>query len=226
MNILIGGEAGQGLVTIGQLLGKALVRSGYFIGVTQGYQSRIRGGHNTFAIRVGVDEVDGPEEAVDLLVALDMNTATLHRKDLLPDGLIVLDAALEVAGDRLLRVPFKDLAKHRFSNIAALGVTGSLFGLDKGVMARTLRDFFGRKHPQVMEENLKVLEAAFQWCSEQPATVHKLSPVAKPSQRLMLNGNEAIALGSLSAGLKFFAFYPMTPSTSISLNLAGVYQAW
>ncbi len=221
MNILIGGEAGQGLVTIGQLLGKALVRSGYFIVVTQGYQSRIRGGHNTFAIRVRVDEVDGPEEAVDLLVALDMNTATLHRKDLLPDGLIVLDAALEVAGDRLLGVPFKDLAKHRFSNIAALGVVGSLLGIDKGVMARTLSDFFGRKHPQVMEENLKVLEAAFHWCFEQPATVHKLPPVAKPAQRLMLNGNEAIALGSLSAGLKFFAFYPMTPSTSISLNLAG-----
>ena len=221
MNILIGGEAGQGLVTIGQLLGKALVRSGYFIGVTQGYQSRIRGGHNTFAIRVGVDEVDGPEEAVDLLVALDMNTATLHRKDLLPGGLIVLDAALEVAGDRLLRVPFKEFAQDRFSNIAVLGVTGSLLGLDKGVMARTLSDFFGRKHPQVMEENLKVLEAAFDWCSEQPATVHKLPPIAKPSQRLMLNGNEAIALGSLSAGLKFFAFYPMTPSTSISLNLAG-----
>jgi 2-oxoglutarate ferredoxin oxidoreductase subunit alpha len=129
MNILIGGEAGQGLVTIGQLLGKALVRSGYFIVVTQGYQSRIRGGHNTFAIRVGVDEVDGPEEAVDLLVALNSDTVTLHSKDLLPGGLIVIDAALEVAGDRLLRVPFKDLAKHRFSNIAALGVTGSLLGL-------------------------------------------------------------------------------------------------
>lgn len=221
MNILIGGEAGQGLVTIGQLLGKALVRSGYFISVTQSYQSRIRGGHNTFAIRVGVDEVNGPEEAVDLLIALNKNTAILHRKALLPDGLIVIDAALEVAGDRLLRVPFKEFAQDRFSNIAALGVTGSLLGLDKGVMARTLSDFFGRKHPQVMEENLKVLEAAFHWCSEQPATVHKLAPVINHSQRLMLNGNEAIALGSLSAGLKFFAFYPMTPSTSISLNLAG-----
>lgn len=221
MNIFIGGEAGQGLVTIGQLLGKALVRSGYFIGVTQSYQSRIRGGHNTFAIRVGVDEVDAPQEAVDLLIALNKNTATLHRKDLLPDGLIVLDAALEVAGDRLLRVPFKELAKYRSLNIAALGVIGSLLGLDKGVMARTLSDFFGRKHPQVMEENLKVLEAAFDWCSGQPATVHKLPPVVNPSQRLMLNGNEAVALGSLSAGLKFFAFYPMTPSTSISLNLAG-----
>ena len=83
MNILIGGEAGQGLVTIGQVLGKTLVRSGYFIVVTQSYQSRIRGGHNTFAIRVGVDEVSAPEEAVDLLVALDRDTVTLHSKDLL-----------------------------------------------------------------------------------------------------------------------------------------------
>jgi len=221
MNILIGGEAGQGLVTIGQVLGRTLVRSGYFIVVTQSYQSRIRGGHNTFAIRVGLDEVSAPEEAVDLLVALDRDTVTLHSKDLLPDGLIVIDAALEVAGDRLLRVPFKELAKDKFSNVAALGVVGSLLGIDKGLMARTLSDFFGRKHPKVMEENLRVLEAAFHWCSEQPALVHKLAPVVNPSQRLMLNGNEAIALGSLSAGLKFFAFYPMTPSTSISLNLAG-----
>jgi 2-oxoglutarate ferredoxin oxidoreductase subunit alpha len=221
MNILIGGEAGQGLVTIGQLLGKALVRSGYFIVVTQGYQSRIRGGHNTFAVRVGFEEVDGPQETVDLLVALDRDTVILHSKDLLPGGLIVIDAALDVAGDRLLMVPFKELAQDRFSNIAALGVVGSLLGIDKGVMAKTLSDFFGKKHPQVMEQNLQVLEAAFNWTSEQPATVQKLAPVVNPSQRLMLNGNEAIALGAISAGLKFFAFYPMTPSTSISLNLAG-----
>ena len=38
LNILIGGEAGQGLVTIGQLLSKSLVRSGYFVVVTQRYQ--------------------------------------------------------------------------------------------------------------------------------------------------------------------------------------------
>lgn len=56
LNILIGGEAGQGLVTVGQLLAKSLVRSGYFILVTQSYQSRIRGGHNIFAICVGKDK--------------------------------------------------------------------------------------------------------------------------------------------------------------------------
>jgi len=60
-NILIGGEAGQGLITVGQILSRILVRSGYFIVVTQDYQSRIRGGHNTFAIRVGIDEVIAPK---------------------------------------------------------------------------------------------------------------------------------------------------------------------
>ena len=57
LNILIGGEAGQGLVTIGELLAKSLVRSGYSIVVTQSYQSRIRGGHNTYMIRVSPEEI-------------------------------------------------------------------------------------------------------------------------------------------------------------------------
>ena len=79
LNILIGGEAGQGLVTLGQILAKSLVRSGYSIVVTQSYQSRIRGGHNTFSIRVGSGEVIAPQESVDLLVALDKDTVLLHR---------------------------------------------------------------------------------------------------------------------------------------------------
>ena len=54
INLLIGGEAGQGLVTIGQLLSKTLIKTGYDILVSQSYHSRIRGGHNTFAIRIGV----------------------------------------------------------------------------------------------------------------------------------------------------------------------------
>ena len=54
INILIGGEAGQGLVSIGQILARSLVRAGYHIVVTQDYQSRIRGGHNTFVIRLSL----------------------------------------------------------------------------------------------------------------------------------------------------------------------------
>jgi len=221
LNILIGGEAGQGLVTIGQLLAKSLVRSGYSIVVTQSYQSRIRGGHNTFSIRVGSDEVIAPTESVDLLVAFDTDTVTLHRNDLLSNGLIVLDSALGIGGEAFLKVPFEELAQGRFSNIAALGVVGWLLGLDEGLMAKTLDDFFGKKKLQIAEENRRVLTAAAGWSGAHTTSSHKLPAVPDVPRRLMMNGNEAIAFGALSAGLRFYSFYPMTPATSVGLNLVA-----
>lgn len=70
-----------------------------------------------------------PHESVDLLVALDRHTVTLHRKDLTPDGLVVLDSAWGIGGDSVLKVPFKELVQERFSNVAALGVVSYLLGL-------------------------------------------------------------------------------------------------
>ena len=221
LNILIGGEAGQGLVTVGQLLAKSLVRSGYSIVVTQDYQSRIRGGHNTFAIRVGHEEVIAPKESIDLLVALDMNTVNMYRKALDPGGIVVLDESLGIDGVSFLKVPFKELSQERFSNIAALGAAGSLLGLDEELMARTLDAFFGKKDAGLGAENRRVLGVAAAWAAEYATSSHKLPSIPNPSQRLMMNGNEAIALGAMSAGMRFCSFYPMTPATSIVLNLAG-----
>jgi 2-oxoglutarate ferredoxin oxidoreductase subunit alpha len=221
VNILIGGEAGQGLVTVGQILAKVLVRSGYAICVTQGYQSRIRGGHNTFAIRAGVDEVRAPQEAVDLLVALNAETIGLHKGDLSPHGLIVVDEALDAKDDGALKVPFKALASDRYSNIVALGVIAALLGLDEEIVGQSVVDFFGAGHRDAGEENRRAVRESYRWAAGQRVPFERISPVATPPQRLMMNGNEAIALGAVTAGLKFYSFYPMTPSTSIALALAG-----
>jgi len=209
------------LVTVGQLLAKTLVRSGYYIVVTQSYHSRIRGGHNTFAIRVGVDEVIAPKEAVDLLVAFDADTVALHRKDLLSQGLVVVDKAMAAGGQALLEVPFEDLSGERFYNIAALGVVGSLLGLEEHLMATAMVDFFGKKKPELVDENRDALAAAVGWVAKEAISGPRLPPVTQVAKRLMMNGNEAIALGALSAGVRFCSFYPMTPSTSICLNLAA-----
>ncbi|MDY6950533.1 MAG: 2-oxoacid:acceptor oxidoreductase subunit alpha [Thermodesulfobacteriota bacterium] len=221
MNILIGGEAGQGLVTVGQLLAKSLVRSGYSIVVTQSYHSRIRGGHNTFAIRVGVDEVLAPKEAVDVLVAFNGRTVALHEKDLSSDGVVVVDRALAADGHVLVEVPFEALAPERFHNIAALGVVGTLLGLAEDLMATVMVDFFGKKKPDLVEKNRHALSAGVGWVANETISGRKLPPVTQVVRRLMMNGNEAIALGALSAGVRFCSFYPMTPSTSICLNLAA-----
>jgi 2-oxoglutarate ferredoxin oxidoreductase subunit alpha len=223
-NILIGGEAGQGLVTVGQILAKTLVRSGYFICVTQDYQSRIRGGHNTFAIGVGVDKVRAPQEAIDLLVALNAETAGLHKKDLTPHGVIVIDEAFAITDDAAVRVPFKTLASDRYTNIVALGVIAALLGLDDQMVVQTMTDFFGEGDRDAAEKNRRALGDAYRWAAGRAVAFERLaatSTTVDPPRRLMMNGNEAIALGAVTAGLKFYSFYPMTPSTSIGLALAG-----
>ncbi len=221
-NILIGGEAGQGLATVGQLLTRVLVRSGYAIVVTQSYESRIRGGHNTFAVRIAADGVEAPAETVDLLVALNEETASLHLPELAPDGIAVAGESFGVEDPRCLAVPFKSLAEKQYENTAALGVVCALLGLDASTAVAILEETFGKKHPETTEGNRRALESAFAWCGERPDRRRPLPPPAPGPQRLMLNGNEAIALGAVSAGLRFAAFYPMTPSTSIPLTLIGM----
>ena len=221
VNVVIGGEAGQGLVTVGQLLAKSLARSGYSILVTQAYQSRIRGGHNTFAIKIGINEVMAPQEAIDLLVAFTAETIPLHREELSAQGLILADARFTIADDACLKVPFGELTSERYVNTAALGVIAQILGIDQQVAGQAVQDLLGTAHPDIAQENTKALEAGFSWGKERASSALRLPPVGNPPQRLMMNGNEAIALGAVSAGLKFYSFYPMTPSTSIGISLAG-----
>ena len=221
LNIVIGGEAGQGLVTLGELLAKSLVRSGYSILVTQDYQNRVRGGHNTFRIRTGPGEILAPQEPIDLLVALNADTVALHRDDLSDRGLTLADAAFELNDNSCVNVPYKELATGRYVNVAALGVVSSLLGLNQALVVGLVQDTFGSRGPEVAEENRKALDAGFRWGESQDAPLSKLPPVSSTTERLVMNGNDAIALGALSAGLRFYAFYPMTPSTTIGLTLAG-----
>ena len=216
LHILIGGEAGQGLATVGGLLSRVLVRSGYRIVVTQSYQSRIRGGHNTYSVLAGGDEVDSPGGPVDILVALSEETVGLHREELSGVSLILAGENEGSDDGTCLRVPFEKLAgNERFMNTVAFGLLCALLGLGEKSAEEALESLFGKKHPEVMEENMRVLSASYGWAKENGGEDYKLPP-AKPSpERIMLNGNEAIALGAVSAGARFCAFYPMTPATSV-----------
>lgn len=221
VNVMIGGEAGQGLVTIGELLIKSLSAAGYRFVVTQDYMSRIRGGHNTFIIRASTGPIEAPRESIDVLVALNRETVELHRDQMAPDGLVIGDAAFNISEGEIMAAPMKDLAPARYLNTVALGLTASVLGLERDIVAAALEKRFGAKHPEAMEANLEALSRAYDFCSEKCPISHRLNPPAEVGQRLVMNGNEAIALGAMAAGLKFCAFYPMTPSTSIALNLTS-----
>jgi 2-oxoglutarate ferredoxin oxidoreductase subunit alpha len=219
-NIMIGGEAGQGLVTLGLMLGKAFVRSGYQMVVTQDYMSRVRGGHNTFTLRVSPETIEAPREPIHLLVALDAATVEINRSNLHSSGILMVDAEEKVSGKECLKVPFQELSPGEFRNVAALGVATEVLGLERKVVSGIMEESFG-KQESLMAKNRGALEAGFRWGEKHAAGRLQLPPAKDSPRRVMMNGNEAIALGAAAAGLKFYSFYPMTPSTSIGISLAN-----
>ncbi len=219
LTIVIGGEAGQGLVTVGQLLAKGLVRCGYYIVVTQGYESRIRGGHNTFAIRVSADPIHAPCEMVDVLVALDDDTITIDGKLLTPNGVMIADEKFTLPDDlspRGLAVPYSKLARGKSLNVAAVGVAAAILGMPQDLLASLVTETFA-DHPEAADENASALSAAFDWINGREAM---LPPAKEAGKRLTMNGTDAVALGAMAAGVTFCSFYPMSPATAISLTLA------
>ena len=235
-NILIAGEAGQGLVTVGMLLTKALARSGYEIFISQGYESRIRGGHNTFAVRTGLGSIRAGVRDVDLLIALNRESIALHRAELTHDALVLVDsehddqaakdevheADQKAPRNQTLHVPFAELAPGKvYHNIVALGIAARLLGLPESVTTTLVKETFVRKKADLMEKNLNVLHASTAWAGKQAAAFEPLPESPKSAKRMVLDGNQAIALGALAAGVRFCAFYPMTPATGVALNLSN-----
>ena len=91
-SIKIGGEAGQGIQTVGDTLAKVFSRTGFHVFTNQDYESRVRGGHNFYQIRFSDKPVMASRDKVDILVALDKESMERHGKELSAIGQIMYDA--------------------------------------------------------------------------------------------------------------------------------------
>ena len=91
-SIKIGGEAGQGIQTVGGTLARIFARAGYHVFSHQDYESRIRGGHNFYQIRVSDHPVYASREKIHIIVALDRASIEIHGNELTQDGMIIYDS--------------------------------------------------------------------------------------------------------------------------------------
>ena len=110
---MFGGEAGQGLQSVGFILAKAFARGGYHVFADQDYESRIRGGHSFFRVRASDVPVSAVLEPLDFLVALNRETIDLHSQELGPDGVVIFDGdqIAITAGGKLFAVPWLNWRK-------------------------------------------------------------------------------------------------------------------
>ena len=228
INFLVGGEAGQGVQSVGFLLARAFARGGYHVFADQDYESRVRGGHNFFRVRVRDSQINAIAEPVDILIALNKESIELHQKEVVTKGVILCDGeAIEHTGgnSNLFRIPLGKLAeeaggKRIMANTVALGASLGLVHYGPEIMDKVLLDFFGTDEKG--KHNVNAARAGYEYARRnyEGGFAQRLSPI-DGAKRMLLHGNEAIALGAITAGCKFMAAYPMTPATSIMEYLAS-----
>ncbi len=222
VNIVIGGEAGQGLITTAELLSRTAMRTGCHVLLTQSYESRIRGGHNYCSIIISKDPILCPEESIDILVAFNAETVSLHRADVRPDGLIIVDQALGFSGPGYIGIPSKELSSAKYRNSVALGSVASLLGINRDRVVEVIADSFSAFQDTTIQDNVDSFSKGYTWTENQSVEPRTIGPTQGGSSRILLNGNQAIAYGAASVGLKFCSFYPMSPATSIAISLASI----
>ena len=237
MTFKFGGEAGQGVESTGHGFAKALVRAGLHIFGLQDYHSRIRGGHNFYQIRVADHDIYSHDERVHVLLPLTTVTVQEHLREIVPGGGVIYDPALSVDEAALAArsvqafpVPLERIAVDEggnklMANTAATGAAAGLTGLGLESISSVIRDNFGKKGGPVVDSNLKVATAAYQFAKDKYASSFPFQLQARYSvpplrgktapPRMVISGNEALAMGALMAGVKFVAGYPMTPGSPI-----------
>lgn len=230
ISIRIGGEAGQGINVISDLLGKVFVRAGLFVFINYDIMSRIRGGHNFSQVRVSNRNVRSVSSGVDILVCLDRNTLELYKDEI--SGLIIYDDSqikdLAVTGDKYLGIPFVDIAvktgkNPKMINTVASGALLALLGIPLDILSDIFYQIFNTKGDEIIRANKACAQAGFDYITEhyKEKVIDNIKLNDNKQKRMLITGSEAIALASVASNIRFYSAYPMSPSTSIMEYLAS-----
>src|ERR1700757_1268926 len=219
----IGGAAGQGVATPGDIFAKIFSRRGLNLNAYNAYQSIIRGGHTFLTIRTGPEKVTNMGDRIDLLIPLNQDSMDRHLK-LLSSGAACLYNADTIQpgpaadGVKLCPLPVSELADITRNKVAqntiAIGAGLHMMGIGFQALEDVLKEQFKRKGDAVIAENVSVARAGYDY-----AAAHFTGfpdPLPKTENRYaILSGNIAMAMGGAAAGVKFYCAYPMSPSTGV-----------
>lgn len=230
INIKIGGRAGTGVKITGLVLTKTLSRNGLATFAYQEYPSLIRGGHNTFQVHASINPVYSQIRKVDVLIAFDTQTIELHQKELTKNSLIIYDPTIIKTitknKGKYLPLPLRKISLEEgnvlVANSVALGSIMALINITTNELKQVLAEIFKKKGKQVIKANQAGAQKGYDFTRNNFADkIIELGKKQKKIKRMVITGNEAVSLGAIAAGLKFYNAYPMTPATSILHYLAA-----
>lgn len=232
----IGGEAGFGIMASGTMFAKTCLRAGLEVFDYSEYPSLIRGGHNTYQVYVSPGVARSWRRTVNILVALNLETIDRHLDELSDRAVIIYDSSHisfknfkppKSSRWQWLAVPLTSLTIDHggasfMRNVVAIGASFGLLSVNFAFPAKVVSELFADKGQATVDINLKLLRLGYDHVTAEQSQrcAWDLDPVPVKTKTLFVTGNEALGLGALLGGCRFYAAYPMTPSSSLLAFLA------
>ena len=221
---------GSGSQSSNSVLMRAIFRMGIPVAPKNIFPSNIEGLPTWFQIRVSPEGYMARKGDPDVLVALNPATWSADLKGVQPGAAVIHDASYSNAGARedvfYYPVPFSQLAKTKIDNdklrkqllnMIYVGVVARLLDIPLEAIDHGLRRHFQTK-PKAVAVNLQAVQVGMDYWDEnlKKQDRYTLRPMTGKTEGLVLvEGNQATALGCLMGGCTVAAWYPITPSSSV-----------
>src|SRR5688572_29847354 len=223
------GSGGDGAVAAGDIIATACAREGLHVMKTEAYGPQIRGGESSCTVRISGNRLYAPSDRIDVLVVFSWSDFARFQNELTPaeDAILIHEEGdappPELAGHTCLAVPFLKAAREenapKAKNIISLGVAAAVAGLPLDALRRSIGQRFAKKGASLIDACLRAFDRGIAEAANHGPSAKRLE-YQRHEAKLLMSGNDATALAAIDAGCRFFAGYPITPSTEVLQFLA------
>lgn len=222
------GSAGDGILSMGTIVAKAAARCGFNVCTLSSFLAEVRGGQSSFQLKLGCKEISSPGNAPDIVVALNAKAVVDQAPALATPGLLICPPNSGNIPSEVVGLPVDvdalstdESGSTRNRNLVAAGLLMAILGIDEVVAAKVVFEYFGKKSEAVAQAAQRAMKAGFAALPAHGGGLDnwQLQP-SEGASRLLISGNEAVALGAIVAGVRYYAGYPITPASEIMEVLA------
>ncbi len=237
----IAGESGKGILSMEHMLTRALKKLGFYLHADREYPSLIKGGHSMVQIDFADHPIHSLSTRVEVVLALDSAGLLEYWRDVSPGGVVIhpfprhdkvkgLHEEAAKKGIHLIYIPAREKAfevagTELVTNMFMAGFLWKLYGFDIESILNEVRAEFKSK-PKMLELDVKCVKMGWEMDGDldgaqgeikMEVTVPKIP--AHP-EWVVMDGNRALSLGAVAAGVRAYYAYPMSPASSILTYLA------
>ncbi len=244
-SFMFAGPAGAGAMVAGKIFAKFCQKLGFSVFANVDYPSLIRGGVNTYEVNFRKDSALCLDDFIDILVVLNQDCFNFCKSRLKENSFTIFDNNIfKLENKNSFGIPLTEIAEkfNNVKNVVALGACLALFGFDLNDFNTVLENVFKHKSKEIIDNNKNAAKAGFDFFTEHykektdKISLENLNKLRKKlktnselktdlpknsEKKLLITGNEALSLGAINAGMKFYCAYPMTPASSILHYLAA-----